>query len=64
MAKSYCDDCFYRGVLTGLATPCCNYFLMTNQRRPCPPGPGCTVKVRRKVKRRRKKVENDGTESN
>lgn len=32
--------------------PCCGYFLMTNQARPCPPGDGCLVKVRRFVNRR------------
>ena len=60
MAKNYCDDCVYGGVITGLKTRCCNYFLATGQRRPCPPGEGCTVKVGRKVNRRRKKVTKDG----
>lgn len=64
MAKSYCDNCVYSGSLTGLNTRCCNYLLATNQRRPCPPGPGCTVKVSREVKRRRKKCEKDGKQSN
>lgn len=33
-------------------TCCCNYLLMTGKRRPCPPGAGCTVKVKRKRPRR------------
>ena len=49
MAKSNCDNCVYSGVITGLSTRCCNYFLVTSQRRPCPPGEGCTVKVGREV---------------
>lgn len=60
MAKSYCDNCVYSCVLNGLATRCCNYFLATGQRRPCPPGEGCTVKVGREVKRRKKKGAKDG----
>lgn len=60
MARHYCDNCVYSGVLTGIPTRCCNYFLVTNQRRPCPPGEGCTVKVGRKVKRRKKKGTKDG----
>lgn len=29
----------------------CNYYLMTDKRRPCDPGEGCTVKVTRKRER-------------
>lgn len=57
MAKSNCDNCFYCGRLEGGALPYCKYYFMTNQRRPCPPGDGCTVKVGRKVNRRKKKEE-------
>jgi hypothetical protein len=41
-----CMDCIY---FTGHVeiTWCCNYFLMTDHRRPCPPGTGCTVKQSR-----------------
>lgn len=31
---------------------CCNYLLTTGKRRPCPPGAGCTVKVKRKLLRK------------
>lgn len=51
MATNNCDDCFYRIKICG--NPCCGYSLMTNEVRPCPPGDKCTVKVPRKVKRRK-----------
>ena len=63
MAKSYCDNCVYSGAITGLSVRCCNYFLATGKRRPCPPGEGCTVKVGREGKRRRKRVQKDGNDS-
>lgn len=53
MACNYCDDCVYRGTLVNGTLPYCKFFLVTNQRRPCPPGEGCTVKVGRKVYRRK-----------
>lgn len=55
MARHYCDNCVYSSALTAISTRCCNYFLATNQRRPCPAGEGCTVKVSREVKRRKRK---------
>lgn len=54
---SNCDNCFFRGSLENGKLPYCRYFFMTNQRRPCPPGDGCTVKVGRKVNRRKRKTE-------
>ena len=58
MAKSNCEDCFYRRRL-GSEGFCCHYIFMTNQRRPCPPGDECTVKVPRKVMRKRKRRVED-----
>jgi hypothetical protein len=56
--NKFCDDCWYCCKLAdGLR--CCNYLLKTNHRRPCPPGEGCTVKIKRKVYRRRKKNAED-----
>lgn len=53
-----CFNCVYRGKFGD--THCCSYILVTGRRRPCPPGDGCTVKIGRKVHRRRKKeVQND-----
>jgi hypothetical protein len=61
MAKDeFCDDCYYyRNVYPGLGR-CCHYILMTDKKRPCDPGKGCTVKVKTKVNRRKKKgnIEN------
>lgn len=52
---AYCDKCVYRKILTcGLAY--CSYLLDTERRRPCPPGEGCTVKVTRKVYRKRERT--------
>ena len=59
MAKAYCDDCVYYAKLGCGTMRCCNYFIKTDKRRPCPPGEGCTVKVGRKVNRRKKKNENN-----
>lgn len=49
-----CKGCIYMG-WTGSYLGCCNYIFMKNQRRPCPPGKGCTVKETKK--QRKKKVE-------
>lgn len=57
MAKNNCSDCFYRGSMGDGSIPYCRYIFMTNQRRPCPPGDGCTVKVKRKVPRKRRKSD-------
>lgn len=57
-----CATCFYHGKCGGMI--CCNFFLMTGQRRPCPAGEGCTVKVGKvpnwKSDWKRKKVNNHG----
>ena len=39
-----CATCFYHGKCAGLIS--CRFMFMTGQRRPCPPGDDCTVKVR------------------
>lgn len=59
MAKNYCDNCVYRGVLSASTTQVCNYIFVTHKKRPCPAGEGCTVKVAREVKRRKKKDNKD-----
>ena len=53
MAKSNCDNCVWRGRVANMS--CCDYFLRTGQRRPCPPGDDCTVKIGRKIIRRKSK---------
>ena len=52
-----CATCFFHGKCGGMI--CCNYLDKTGQRRPCPPGDGCTVKVayRRRAYPQRKKKE-------
>lgn len=49
-----CDDCFYCRKLDYSMGRFCAYLFVTGQRRPCPPGDGCTVKVGRAVYRRKK----------
>lgn len=49
-----CKGCIY-----SLVTNCgtyCQYILITEHRRPCPPGRGCTVK---KVQKAQKGVKNE-----
>lgn len=41
--KHPCDGCYYFGGRWEVVK-CCNYYLITNQRRPCPPGEGCIVR--------------------
>ena len=43
--SSNCDNCVYYIYLESIQDKCCNYLIQTGQRRPCPPGDGCTVKV-------------------
>ena len=55
MIDKNCWNCFY---WQGHSEPamCCNYLLITDKRRPCPPGKDCTVKKPRK-RRRKKQAE-------
>ena len=47
-----CLDCkYYQGNHLEYCT--CNYLFITDKRRPCPPGAGCTVKVKRKRRLKR-----------
>ncbi len=41
----YCDGCIYRGLIGGDWYRYCKYLLDKGERRPCPPGKGCTVKL-------------------
>lgn len=59
----YCRRCMYyinlSGGLRGLK--CCNYLIMTDKRRPCDPGKGCTVRELRNPKwSTRKDGKNNG----
>jgi hypothetical protein len=51
VCDEYCQDCSYFYGSSDYEL-CCNYYLDTDKRRPCPPGTGCTVKVYRAGKRR------------
>lgn len=52
LCTKYCDGCHYRKIFHG-AFPYCDYLLMTGERRPCPAGDGCTVRVKRRVYRKK-----------
>ena len=39
-----CEGCCYYGGYAK-AVRCCNYYLITGNRRPCPQGEGCTVRI-------------------
>jgi hypothetical protein len=47
------EDCFY--CRKGNRYRYCAYLMETEKRRPCPTGEGCTVKVPRKVYRKKAK---------
>lgn len=50
----HCDNCAYYHMFRS-GGRFYGYLLDTGQKRPCPPGDGCTVKVDRKVNRRKRK---------
>ena len=53
-AKNPCDGCWYfRGAMD--YDRCCCYYLITNVRRPCPPGKDCTVRVNMNVRKKKRK---------
>ena len=56
--NNWCEGCIYfRGEFE--INRCCNYYLDTDKRRPCPPGEGCTVRVERKGYREKKERSTD-----
>ena len=54
VCDSYCLKCIYYIGSCELAR-FCNYYLMTDKRRPCNAGKGCTVKIERIRKKRPRK---------
>lgn len=44
MVDEYCEGCYYRAFFPALGWGC-EYLVMTEKRRPCPSGAGCTVKL-------------------
>ena len=47
----HCLNChYYQG--NSESDMCCCYMLITDMRRPCPPGQGCTVRIKRKRQRK------------
>lgn len=53
ICTEYCDGCSFRYMIGGAFVRCCNYYFVTNQRRPCPAGDGCTVRMARKEDQKR-----------
>ena len=62
VCTKYCDACVYRKVFTGGWLPYCDYLCMVGERRPCPAGDGCTVRVTRRVYRKRALTEEEKAE--
>ena len=62
VCTKYCDACVYRKVFTGGWLPYCDYLCMVGKRRPCPAGDGCTVRVTRRVYRKRALTEEEKAE--
>ena len=61
--NSFCLDCIYfRGEME--YSRCCHYLLLTDKRRPCPGGEGCTVKVKRDHRLKTCKDYYDGRKGN
>lgn len=54
VCDKYCTNCVYY-VGSNFDGCFCNYILMTDKRRPCDPGTGCTVRVLREKKRKLRK---------
>ena len=52
--KHICDGCDYFGGYNRFSA-CCNYFLITGKRRPCPTGKECIVRSENKSKNQKKK---------
>lgn len=51
MDNKNCQNCIYfQGTSDCVCT--CDYILITGRKRPCDPGEGCTVKVKRRRKRK------------
>ena len=59
VCTKYCDPCVYRKSITGGWFLCCDYLCMTGKPRPCPAGDGCTVRVTRRVYRKRVLTEEE-----
>lgn len=56
MCDKFCDKCAFRKKFScGLYY--CDFFCMTGKRRPCPAGEGCTVRVERKVYRKKQRTQ-------
>lgn len=55
----YCDPCIYRKKFQSGALPYCDHLCMTGKPRPCPAGDGCTVRVTRRVYRKRELTEEE-----
>lgn len=61
VCTSYCDKCAFRKIFHTVYRYC-DYLCMTNERRPCPAGDGCTVRVSREVWRKRQLTEAEKAE--
>ena len=56
VCDSYCRKCIYF-MGWGGEYKFCNYYLITDKRRPCDPGTGCTVRALRETPRKERRSE-------
>lgn len=56
VCSAYCDGCTFRKKFTAWDLLYCDYLFMSGERRPCPAGDGCTVRVKRRVYRRKERT--------
>ena len=62
VCTKWCDACIYRKSFTSGSIPYCDYLCMTGKKRPCPAGDGCSVRVARRVYRKRNLTEEEKAE--
>lgn len=62
VCTKYCDKCTYCKSFAGGTIPYCDYLCMTGKLRPCPAGDGCSVRVTRRVYRKRPLTEEEKAE--
>ena len=62
VCTKYCDECVYRKSFISGVLPFCDYLCMTGKVRPCPAGDECSVRVTRRVYRKRALTEEEKAE--
>lgn len=56
ICTEYCEKCIYKKSFSNGSLPYCDYYMMTGERRPCPAGDGCTVRITTREFRKQKRT--------